>query len=200
MTGHFFCTKTKLFVASLLLAAAPKLFAQDVAIKTNFVSDALVSPNIGVEFGLAPRWTFDLSGQFNAWTMGNDKRWKHWLVQPEIRYWFCDRFAGHFVGAHLLGGQYNIGGLDIPINFLGTDFRKLKDYRYQGWFGGAGIAYGYAWVISPSWNIEAEIGFGWTYTRYDQFRCADCGKKIDKSHPHNYVGPTKAAINLVYTF
>lgn len=34
----------------------------------------------------------------------------------------------------------------------------------------------------------------------DKFECADCGKKVETSHPHNYAGPTKAAVNLIYTF
>ena len=146
------------------------------------------------------RWTIDVSGQFNTWNLSHDRKWKHWVVQPEIRYWFCDRFAGHFVGAHLLGGQYNVGGIDIPFSFLGTDFKKLKDTRYQGWFGGLGVAYGYAWAIAEHWNIEGEIGIGWTYTRFDRFRCSGCGKKIEENKPHNYFGVTKAAINLVYLF
>lgn len=201
MTVKFIMTKIKFIMAFMLFAACwTGASGQKAAFKTNLVSDALLNPSVGVEIGVAPRWTADISGQLNAWTLSHNRRWKHWLVQPEIRYWFCDRFAGHFVGAHLLGGQYNIGGLDIPVNFLGTDFRKLKDSRFQGWFGGAGIAYGYAWAFATHWNLEAEIGLGWTYTRYDHFRCADCGKKIATNQPHNYVGVTKAAINLVYTF
>ncbi len=174
--------------------------AQAVALKTNLLSDAFLNPNLAAEVALAPRWTIDVSGQFNTWNLSHDRKWKHWVVQPEIRYWFCDRFAGHFVGAHLLGGQYNVGGIDIPFSFLGTDFKKLKDTRYQGWFGGLGVAYGYAWAIAEHWNIEGEIGIGWTYTRFDRFRCSGCGKKIEENKPHNYFGVTKAAINLVYLF
>lgn len=174
--------------------------AQDVAIKTNILSDVFLNINTGLEVGLAPRWTLDVSGELNAWTLSHDRRWKHWAVQPEARYWFCDRFAGHFVGAHLHGGQYNIGGIDNDFNLLGTDFSTLKDTRYQGWFVGAGIAYGYAWILGRHWNIEAEIGVGYSYTRYDRFRCAGCGKKVGENKPHNYFGPTKAAVNLVYLF
>lgn len=184
----------------LAMAFSQCLKAQDVAVKTNVLSDALLNPNAAVEIGLAPKWTLDVSGEFNLWDMSHNRRWKHWVLQPEARYWFCDRFAGHFVGAHLLGGQYNVGGLDFNFSFLGTDFSKLKDSRYQGWFGGLGVAYGYDWVLSRHWNIEAEIGFGWTYTRFDRFRCAGCGKKIEENKPHNYVGPTKAAVNIVYVF
>ena len=174
--------------------------AQDIAVKSNVLSDAFLNPNIGLEVGLAPKWTLDITGQFNAWTLSHDRRWKHWAVQPEARYWFCDRFAGHFVGVHTHGGQYNIGGFDGKINFLGTDARKLKDTRYQGWFAGAGVAYGYAWILGRHWNLEAEIGIGYSYTSYDRFNCAGCGKKIEADKPHHYVGPTKAAVNLVYVF
>lgn len=186
---------------SVLLAflCIPVLRGQDAALKTNVLYDATCTVNAGFEVGLAPRWSLDLSGNYNGWTVKGHK-WKHWLAQPEARYWFCDRFAGHFLGFHALGGQYNLGGFDGKINFFGTDTRKLKDFRYQGWFVGAGAAYGYAWILGRQWNLEAEIGIGYAYTRYDRFRCVGCGKKVGTDKPHHYVGPTKAAINLVYVF
>lgn len=173
---------------------------QQAAVKSNLLYDATATINVGVEWGLAPRWTLDVSGNYNGWNMSNDRRWKHWLIQPEARYWFCERFGGHFLGFHLLGGQYNVGGIDTGIKFLGTDFSGLKNYRYQGWAVGAGVAYGYAWILGRHWNLEAELGVGYAYTRYDTFRCVGCGKRISKDKPHHYVGPTKAAINLVYVF
>lgn len=171
-----------------------------VGVKTNLLYDATATINLGTEIGLAPRWTLDVSANYNGWTLSHNRRWKHWLAQPEARYWFCDRFAGHFVGAHLLGGQYNVGGIDGRVNIFGTDFRNLKDMRYQGWFVGAGMAYGYAWILNRNWNFEAEIGLGYIYTRYDRFPCKECGKKLGTDQPHHYVGPTKAAVNLVYLF
>lgn len=177
-----------------------ELYAQKVAVKTNLLSDAVLSPNFGIEVGLAPKWTMGVTGQFNAWDMSHDRRWKHWAVQPEVRYWLCNRFDAHFFGVHMHGGQYNIGGIDGKVKFLGADARKLKDTRYQGWFVGAGIEYGYAWILGRHWNLEAEIGFGYSYTRYDKYRCSGCGKKVETNQPHHYVGPTKAAINLVYLF
>lgn len=187
-------------VTALAACTCQRALCQDVGVKSNLLADVLLNPNLGVEIGLASKWTLDVSGEFNAWTLSHDRRWKHWAVQPEARYWFCDRFSGHFVGVHAHGGQYNIGGIDGKINFLGTDARKLKDTRYQGWFVGAGVSYGYAWILGRHWNLEAEIGIGYSYTRYDRFRCAGCGKKIESGKSHNYVGPTKTAVNLVYLF
>ena len=62
------------------------------------------------------------------------------------------------------------------------------------------MAYGYSWIINRHWNFEAEIGFGWIYTRFDAYPCTHCGTKLANDRPHNYVGPTKAALNLVYVF
>ena len=185
------------FVGMML---ATQLQAQKVAVKTNLLYDATATINAGIEFGLAPKWTLDLSGNFNGWTMSHDRKWKHWMAQPEARYWCCDHFAGHFLGFHALGGQYNIGHLKNNIKFLGTDFSKLSDSRYQGWFIGAGIAYGYAWVLNKHWNLEGEIGVGYVYTEFDRFNCKGCGKKVEEDKNHHYFGPTKAAINLIYVF
>ncbi len=172
--------------------------AQKVALKTNLIGDLLLSPNAALEVGLAPRWTGELSGQFNLWTVDGHK-WRHWVVQPEVRYWLCRRFSGHFFGAHLLGGEYNMGHLGLDINFLGTDLRPLLYNRFEGWGIGAGLAYGYAWAVHPHWNIEAEIGLGYIFAKYREYPCAECGTEKDRGN-HNYVGPTKAALNLVYVF
>ena len=134
-------------LAGLFLTLIPALAgAQDVAMKTDLVNDALLSPNLGVEVGLAPKWSLDVRAELNAWSV-NGHKWKHWFVQPEARYWLCQRFAGHFFGVHAIGGQYNFGGLKNNVSWLGSDFSALSDSRYQGWFVGAGVAYGYAWIL-----------------------------------------------------
>lgn len=184
----------------VLLALAIQVQAQQVAVKTNLAYDVTTTFNVGVELALSPKWTLDVSGNYNPWTFSDNKKWKHWLVQPEARYWFCNKMMGSFIGFHALGGQYNVGGVDFDVNFLGTDFSQVKNHRYEGWAIGAGIAYGYAWALSRHWNLEAEIGFGYAYTRYDKYECKKCGEKLDDNASHHYVGPTKAAINLVYVF
>ena len=172
----------------------------DVAIKSNILYDLTATISAGIEVGLAPRWSIDVSGNFNAWTMKNDRRWKHYLVQPEVRYWLCDRFMGHFLALHLHGGQYNFGGIKNSINFLGTNLSNLTTHRYQGWFAGAGIGYGYAIVLGRHWNLEIEAGIGYAYTVLDEFECAGCGRKVNTDLNHHYCGPTKLAGKFVYLF
>lgn len=174
--------------------------AQEVTVKTNVPYWATTTPNLGVEVALGSKWTFDVSGGYNPWKFSDNMKWKHWLVQPELRYWLCEKMGGYFFGVHVLGGQYNIGNVNIDLKMLGTDFSMLKEHRFEGWMAGAGLSYGYAWMLSRHLNLEAEFGLGYVYSRYDRFQCVTCGSKEVADKSHNYVGPTKGAINLVYVF
>lgn len=176
-----------------------RLSAQEWAIKSNLLYDATATINLGVETALAEKWTFDLSGNWNPFQFSDNKKWKHWMAQPEVRYWTCKRFGGHFLAGHLLGGQYNVGNIDNLPDFLGTNFSQLADHRYEGWYVGAGVGYGYAWMLGKHWNLEAELCVGVVYTDYEKYYCPKCGEKIGRDK-HTYYGPTKAAINLVYLF
>lgn len=189
-----------LIVSICLVVASLTASAQNVAVKTNLLYDITTTANLGIEFSVAPKWTVDISGNLNAWTFSDNKKWKHWVLQPEARYWLCERFNGHFVGAHLVGGIYNMGNWNTDFTFLGTDFGQLKEHRYEGWLVGAGIAYGYHWMLGRHWSVEAEIGIGYVYTQADKYECPRCGEQLENNKPHHYVGPTKAAVNLIYVF
>ena len=119
--------------------------AQNVALKTNALYWGATTPNASVEIGLSRKFTTDWQLAYNPWTFRDDRKMRFWLVQPELRYWFCESFEGHFVGAHLHGVQY-YGG--------------FSDKRYDGYLAGGGVTYGYNWILSSHWNLEALIGAG----------------------------------------
>lgn len=173
--------------------------AQQVSLKTNILYDATATINAGAEIRVAPRWSVDVSGNFNAWTFSHGSRWKHWMVQPEARYWLCEATSGHFFAIHCIGGKYNIGHLRFARDIPGYNLGNLRDHRFQGLFAGAGLGYGYSYMLGRHWSIEGELGIGWLYTKYDVFECEGCGKKIGHNHK-NFVAPTKVALSLVYVF
>lgn len=63
---------------------------------------------------------------------------------------------------------YNVA----DIKWLGTEGE-----RHQGWGAGAGISYGYSWLLSRHWNLEATVGVGYLYLKSDKYPCANCGRK-----------------------
>lgn len=195
-----------LTVAMLMTAAAAVAHAQEVAVKTNLLYDATTTPNLGAEIGVGQRSTFSLVYGLNPWSFNSDsgkRKMRHWVLMPEYRWWPCSKFDGHFIGVHAMGGQFNAANMNIPFPgafFGGENVTKgLRDHRYQGWYVGAGVTYGYQWVISKHWNFEAEIGAGYNYVNYEKFKCNTCGAKIDEGHT-NYVGLTKLGLSFIYLF
>lgn len=181
----------KAFVWILLLFVSITVSAQKIAVKTNLLYDVTTTLNIGAEFRLAPKWTLDVSGNYNPFKFGDDKKMKHWLVQPEARYWLCEAFNGHFFALHALGGQFNVGDIDFGI------FPSTKGKRYEGNMFGAGLGYGYQFVLGNRWNLGLEIGLGWIHADFDKYECPHCGEWLGKNKK-DYFGVTKAAVSLIY--
>lgn len=168
-------------------------YLPQAALKINLLYLATTSLNLGFEFALARKWTFELSGGFNMWEL--NKRHggiRHWLVQPELRYWFCNRFERHFIGLHGIGGEYQIS--DIDLKPFGNDLTGL---RYDGWGIGGGVSYGYHLPMGKRWAWEFTVGAGYIYLDYDKYNCGECDNLV-KSKDKHYFGPTKAGISLIY--
>lgn len=166
-----------------------------LGVKTNVLYWATVTPNIGLELRLARHWSLNVEAGLNPFSGKNDdgsygKSIKHFRLHPEARYWFCETFYGHFLGLHVPYFIYNIS----DIKLLGTEGE-----RHQGWATGAGISYGYSWVLGKHWNIEATLGVGYLYLESEKYPCTNCGRK-DGTVKKHYVGPTQAAVSAVYMF
>lgn len=187
-----------LFVAFVAMSI-PAISQDQLAVKTNLLYGIpALTPNLAVEYGVGPKTSLELFGSYNGWKVNgsetSNKKLAHWLVEPAFRYWFCERFNGHFTGIHTMYGEYNISGHDIPLFFNG---KIHKEYRYQGNTIGVGISYGYNLILNRRFNLEFEVGTGYNHLKYDKFECRKCGEKMS-SETKNYFGPTKAAITLVY--
>ena len=100
-------------VLGILLCNTANSYAQKVAVKTNLLYDATTTMNLGLEIGLGKKWSLDLSGNYNPWKFDDETRLRHWGVQPELRYWLCEKFNGHFLGLHGHYAKYNVGGMSF---------------------------------------------------------------------------------------
>lgn len=183
---------------AIILFMAFSVNAQQTALKSNLLFDAGATPNVGLEIGVGKKHSMQVFYGLHPWTFGSgsDRKYlKHWVVNPEWRHWFCHRFNGSFVGIHAFGGQFDATNVKMPLGW----WKELQDHRFEGWFVGGGVSYGYQWILSKHWNFEAAAGFGAAYIDYDKFKCGDCGKKLEDGNKL-YIGPTKAALSLLYLF
>lgn len=176
--------KILVYITGMIGLFSMKISAQDAALKTNGLFWVATTPNIGLEVALSTRITLDLFGAYNPWTFKDDKKMRFWLAQPEVRYWLCEKFQGHFLGLHAHGAQY---------------FGGFSHKRYDGYLAGGGFTYGYNWILSPRWNLEAALGIGYARLWYKESERIPC-KTCPENKYKNYFGPTKAALSILYIF
>lgn len=184
----------------LMILAATIVFvgsasAQGVALKNNLLYDATLTPNLSVEVGIGKKWSVDLGYGIHPFNKGREVNWRHWLVQPELRYWSCERFSGLFFGAHLHGGEVNMSGMSIP--FILQPHSDMSASRYEAIFYGAGLSIGYQWMLSRRLNLELSLGGGYARAHYDKYYCGECGLPKGKDVA-DYLGITKATFSLVW--
>ena len=179
------------FASAIIQAKADEA----ASIKTNLLYDLGTTITLGAEAGIDRHFSIDVMGAYNPWTFSKGVKFKHWLLQPELRWWPGERMNGHFLGVHLIGGEYNLNRIQLPYDI----YPSTLDYRYEGWGVGGGIAYGYRWNFNRRWAMEGSVGVGVIHSSYDRYTCGDCGERIG-SGTKAYVGPTKLALSLIYRF
>ena len=178
-----------LILTLLLMLFVVSLRAQQTALETNVLFWATSTPNAGVEVGITNHLSLDIFGAYNAWKFKNDMKLNLYLIQPELRYWPCQKFEGHFFGVHGHFGHYNIG--QIPF------ISGMKEYVYRGDLYGGGVSYGYHWAFGDRWGVEAFIGAGYTYLQYDKLYCAECAEPRGR-YTRSFIGPTRVGVSIIY--
>lgn len=166
------------------------VLSQSLGVKTNLFWWLTTTPNLGIEIAVSRKVTFDLSANYNAWTfLPKDMSLRHWLVQPEVRFWPCKAFEGHFIGVHGNYGKYNIG--QIPF------ISDLDGYTLRGDLYGGGVSYGYHFAIGSRWGLELSAGLGYTYLEYNKYVCAECAELMGRYKRHFY-GPSRLGVSIIY--
>ena len=173
------------------------------ALRTNLLWLGVGAPNLGFEMPLGDHWSLGVDGGLQAWDrfFWNDgqtppRRWRHFAVVPEVRWYSRQTGSGFFTGLSLVYAHYNIGNVKMPFGL----YKPLRsDYR-QGNIHGAGLAVGYAWNLGPRWRIEASAGAAagpyHNETYYVDSHCRNCA--IGREDGFGVV--PKLGVTLVYTF
>lgn len=179
-----------LLISLLLQLSATVSYCQQIGARTNALWWLTTTPNLGVEVAMNKKLTLSIDGNYNAWTFFSDgMSLRHWLMQPELRYWPCKSFEGHFFGVHGHYGRYNIG----QVPFLSG----LDTYTYRGKLYGAGVSYGYHFALGKRWGLELNAGLGYTYLEYDKYVCSECAELIGR-YKRSFFGPTRLGVSFIY--
>lgn len=156
--------------------------AQRIGLKTNALYWAAMSPNLGVELRVNRHLTFNFEGTYSFLNVGNNDV-NAIMFTPEMRYWFSARpQAGHFIGLAGIGANYDI----------------TKDQAcHKGDAFGAGLTYGYSFVLSRHWSLEATIGAGQVY-RHEKSYAKDSAEPEQVNVKKWQWAPIKVGATFVY--
>ena len=188
--------------------AFPPDYFPRFAIKTNLLYGATTTPNLGIEFFLNRYFTLDISAGWNPFVHRDNVKFAHWMVQPTLRYWVQESFNGHFFGLSLMYCDFNVSGVRQPYEWFGLFPRLARGgyptperstYRFRGYAISASVQYGFQWVLSPRWSLEATINVGYMLLNYQQWGGGTCAQRFPDNRRH-YFGPTNAGITLIHVF
>ena len=158
------------------------------ALKTNLIYDALLCPNIALEWRINDRWSVQAEADVAWWK--NDGRHRFYQIMylgGEGRYWFKTRapWHGFYAGVMAGGGKYDLSG---------------GNHGYKGEGGLCGISCGFMFPISKHLSFDAEIGVGYLYTKYEEYIPYDGHYIYQHTARSSYFGPVKAQFSLVWRF
>ena len=170
-----------------LLALCPqRASAQYYGVGVNIPMLLTGTVNASFEAAFAPHWSVDVPLMWNP--IKSDKVQMRLLaIQPGVRYWFFEEYAGHFLAMHAALASYNVWN---------------ASHRHKGWLSGAGISYGYCWPLSARWNMTLEGGIGIYHMRESEKRrfTPDSEPEYIRHHRRWVFGPSKCALTFSYLF
>ena len=159
-----------------------------LAVKTNFVTDAILMPNLEVEWLMTDRWSVAVEGNLAWWgKYAKERSYRMCIISPEVRRWINPRAPWHgmYVGAFAGCGWYDLE-------------KGTPGYRGEGVMGGLSV--GYMWPISSRLSFEAAVGAGYMYTRYKEYRPMQGHHVYQRTKELNYFGPLKVKFSLAWRF
>ena len=153
-------------------------------LKTNGLFWLTTTPNVGCGSGAHPEIHAGAGRSLQPLDVQGRQEDAFLAGAARTALWFCEAMEGHFVGLHLHGAQF---------------YGSFNEKRYDGYLAGGGLTYGYAWILSSHWNLEALIGVGYARLWYKESPHIPCNKCYERK-TRDYVGPTKLALSISYIF
>ena len=178
-----------------------------MAVKTNLLYDALITPNIGVEFQWNTKWSVAANWMY-AWWREDAEKWYHRTYggDIELRRWIQPQKKKHNHTrkntAHCHPKENNLmqgWHFGVYTQMLQYDFEwGKKGYLADEWSWGAGIAAGWSKAIGKNLNIDFTLGVGYLTGEYQEYLPIDDCYVWQATKMRHWIGPTKAEVQLVW--
>ena len=169
------------------------------AIKTNMLYDALLVPNVGVEFSLGKRWSVAADWMYGWWSRNKSHRyWRIYGGGISLRKYFGAMAAekplqGHHIGinAQMLTYDIEFGGKGYMGGKPGGTLWDRMNYT-------VGAEYGYSMPVARRLNIDFSLAAGYMGGRYYEYTPLDGHYVWQATKNRKWIGPTKVEVSLVW--
>lgn len=178
-------------VPAAMSATSPTECEPRIAVKTNLVHDALLTPDIGVELSLPPHYSISLDCLGAWWSKRSSNRyWRIYGGTAEVRYWFGEEVAERALTGHHIGVYTSLHTFDFEFGGRGW---QSPDMTY-----GVGISYGYSIPLNKRLNLDFGVKIGYAGGRLIKYK-PQCGTYVCTSRSYNHhIGPMGVEVTLVW--
>ena len=175
-------------VAALLIWCG--LGAQELSISTNVLDYANMGTlNAGMAYGFARHWSVGGVVKYNpfTWRDGRSERQcRQRSISAGARYWPWYVYSGWWFEGGLRCQEYNVGGFESSRTTEGERF-------------GVALRAGYAYMLSPHFNVEAGLGVWAGHDIYTAYCCPTCGDVLERGEK-NFILPSDIILTFSYIF
>lgn len=168
-------------------------------IRTNMLYDALLVPNIGVEFYLGKDWSVVANWMYGWWK--TDRRHWYWRAYGgdiALRKWFGKAAKEKPLTGHHLGIYGQMFTYDFETGGRGYMGGKPGGTLWDKMNWAAGVEYGYSLPVARRLNIDFTVGVGYWGGTYHEYKPVDGCYVWQSTKQRHWFGPTKAEVSLVW--
>lgn len=164
-------------------ATAPEACCTHLSLRANLLRWATLTPDLGLEWRVAPPWGILVNGTWTSWSWdGKGRRYALWEVAPEVRYYIGREKRG-YVGAMYKAGEFN---------------HKLSETGRQGDIMGVGITGGYVLRLSNALALDFSLGLGYIHADCEKYTVIDGVRVRAGKETKDWWGPVSAGVSLVW--
>ena len=181
-----------LLLSLLFIGSASLAPAQKVSVSTNMLEwGNFGTMNADVGVSISQHFSLFAGGRYNPWSFQAKSSMPIYNKQTTgyvgVRYWPWYVWSGWWVSAKVRYTQFSETGVLRPKLFEGRSI-------------GAGLAFGYTWMLSEHFNIEVGGG-AWAgrHLEFAQYRTVR-SMELQDSGPRNFAFIDEMSLSLMYVF
>lgn len=164
-------------------AGHPEHDSYHLALRANLLRWATLTPDLGIEWRIAPAWGLMVNGSWTSWTWDNNaRRYALWEVSPELR-WYLGKQKRGYLGLLYKVGQFNY---------------KLCGTGRQGDLMGGGITGGYRLRLNRALSLDFNLGLGYLNADYEKYITIDGVRVRRGNETKDWWEPINAGVTLVW--